>query len=50
MIDSAALEEILGGIVRYNYVHRKDEWNGGIYLELIITLSDSGGVSRVSCV
>lgn len=35
MIDSAALKEILGGIVQYNYVHRKEEWNGEIYLERV---------------
>lgn len=45
MIDSAALKEILGGIVQYHYVHRKEDWNGEIYLELIITLTDTRTVA-----
>lgn len=40
MIDSAAVKEKLEGIVQYNYVHRKEDRNGEIYLELIITLTD----------
>lgn len=33
MIDSAAVNKILGGIVQYNYMQRKEVWNGEIYLE-----------------
>lgn len=41
MIDSAALEETPGGMVRNNYVHREDDRSGEIYLELIIALTDT---------
>lgn len=45
MIDSAALKEILGGIVQYHDVHRDKDCNGEIYLELIITLTDTRTVA-----
>ncbi len=44
MIDFAALNKLLGGIVQCNDVHRED-WNGEIYLELIITLTDTRTVA-----
>lgn len=50
-MDSAALKEILGGIVQYHYVSRKEDWNGEIYLELIITLTDmrtAAGLARLA--